>query len=104
MDTRDDSNLNVNARELAGGPGSARRTQALYDRARQRIPGGTQLLSKRPELMAPQQWPAYFSEARGCEVWDLDGRHYFDFSTNGVGSCLLGYRDPQVTSAVERRL
>ena len=80
------------------------RTQGLYEHARERIPGGTQLLSKRPELYAPGQWPAYFREARGCEVWDLDGRHYYDMSTNGIGACLLGYRDPEVTRAVLRRV
>ncbi len=94
-----------NARRMLGLlPAEATRTQALYRHARQRIPGGTQLLSKRPEMLAPEQWPAYFSEARGCETWDLDGRHYYDMSTNGVGSCLLGFRDPDVTSAVRRRV
>jgi len=94
-----------NARRLLGLlPVEEERTQALYRHARQRIPGGTQLLSKRPEMLAPDQWPAYFSEARGCETWDLDGRHYTDMSTNGIGSCLLGFRDPDVTSAVRRRL
>jgi len=62
------------------------------------------LLSKRPEMMAPDCWPAYFREARGCEVWDLDGRRYYDMSTNGIGSCLLGFRDPDVTRAVVRRV
>ena len=76
----------------------------LYEHAKQRIPGGTQLLSKRPEMYAPDQWPAYFREARGCEVWDLDGRHYYDMSVSSVGACLLGYRDPDVTRAVQRRL
>jgi glutamate-1-semialdehyde 2,1-aminomutase len=80
------------------------RTQSLYKHAKQRIPGGTQLLSKRPEQFAPDQWPAYFREARGCEVWDLDGRHYYDLSINGIGACLLGYRDPDVTRAVLRRV
>jgi len=83
---------------------SGTQTQDLYRRAKERIPGGTQLLSKRPEMMAPDQWPAYFREARGCETWDLDGRHYYDFSTNGIGSCLLGFRDPDVTRAVHRRV
>ena len=79
-------------------------TQDLYKHAKQRIPGGTQLLSKRPENAAPDQWPPYFREARGCETWDLDGRHYYDMSTNGIGSCLLGFRDPDVTRAVQRRI
>ena len=79
-------------------------TQDLYRHAKQRIPGGTQLLSKRPEMLAPNQWPAYFREARGCEIWDIDGRHYYDMYSSGIGSCLLGYRDPDVTRAVQRRI
>jgi glutamate-1-semialdehyde 2,1-aminomutase len=94
-----------NARRLLGLLDEpADRTQALYRHARERMPGGTQLLSKRPELQAPDQWPAYCREARGCEVWDLDGRHYYDFSMTGIASTLLGYRDPDVTAAVRRRI
>lgn len=80
------------------------KTEALYRHAKRRIPGGTQLLSKRPEMFAPDVWPAYYREARGCEVWDLDGRHYFDMTHNGVGACLLGYADPDVTRAVTQRI
>jgi len=80
------------------------RTQALYRRAKTRIPGGTQLLSKRPEMFAPECWPAYFREARGCEVLDLDGRHYYDMSHNSVGACLLGYAHPEVSRAVHERI
>ena len=79
-------------------------TQDTYAHAKQRMPGGVQLLSKRPEMLAPEQWPAYFREARGCEVWDMDGRHYYDMYTNGIGACLLGYADPDVTRAVTRRI
>jgi glutamate-1-semialdehyde 2,1-aminomutase len=80
------------------------RTQAAYQRARQIIPGGTQLLSKRPEMYAPDRWPAYFAESRGCEVVDLDGRRYCDMTTSGIGTCLLGNNDPDVTDAVVRRV
>lgn len=79
-------------------------TRDLYDDARRLIPGGTQLLSKRPEMFAPERWPAYYSEARGCEVTDLDGRRYLDFTHNGVGACLLGYAHPRVTAAVVERI
>lgn len=74
--------------------------QQLYARAKARIPGGTQLLSKRPEMALPEQWPAYFSKARGVDVWDLDGRRYIDMSHNAVGSCVLGVGDPDVDRAV----
>ena len=79
-------------------------TQELYRHAKDRITGGVQLLSKRPENMAPDNWPAYFREARGFEVWDLDGKHYYDMATNGIGACLLGFSDPDINSAVRRRI
>jgi glutamate-1-semialdehyde 2,1-aminomutase len=80
------------------------KSQELYSKAKLIIPGGTQLLSKRPEMFAPDVWPAYFSKAKGCEIWDIDGNHYYDMSTNGIGSCMLGYADPDVTEAVVRRV
>lgn len=55
------------------------RGQDLYKRAKEIIPGGTQLLSKRPEMFLPDRWPAYYAKAKGCEVLDLDGNHYYDF-------------------------
>ncbi len=75
-------------------------SQELYKKARKVIPGGTQLLSKRPEMSLPELWPAYYEKARGCEVWDLDGNRYIDMSYMGVGSCILGYADPDVNAAV----
>jgi glutamate-1-semialdehyde 2,1-aminomutase len=75
--------------------------QRLYRRAKSRIPGGTQLLSKRPEMFLPELWPSYYSKAVGAEIWDLDGNRFVDFTHNGVGSCLLGYADPDVNAAVK---
>ncbi len=69
------------------------KTQQLYKKAKEIIPGGTQLLSKRPEMFAPYVWPAYYSKAKGCEIWDLDGVKYTDMSYMGIGSCILGYAD-----------
>jgi glutamate-1-semialdehyde aminotransferase len=63
--------------------------QKLYSLAKTKIPGGTQLLSKRPEMFLPENWPSYFSRAKGVEVWDLDENRYIDMSINGVGSCIL---------------
>jgi len=83
---------------------SAPTNQELYCQAKSLIPGGTQLLSKRPEMYAPEQWPAYYRETHGCEVVDLDGRRYVDMSTMAVGACLLGYNDPDVTRAVVGRV
>jgi len=76
--------------------------QELYKKAKQLIPGGTMLLSKRPEMFLPDQWPAYFSKAKGCKVWDLDGREYTDVSIMGIGTNTLGYGHEEVDAAVLR--
>ena len=76
------------------------KSQQLYERAKQLIPGGTQLLSKRPEMHLPDHWPSYYSKASGCKVWDLDGNEYYDLSYMGIGSCILGYADNDVDQAV----
>ena len=74
--------------------------QALYRKARTLIPGGTQLLSKRPELFLPDQWPAYYSRSKGADVWDLDGRKYTDVSSSGISACVLGFAEPEIEAAV----
>ncbi len=82
-------------------PTTSETGQALYVKAKGLIPGGTQLLSKRPELFLPEHWPSYFSKAQGARVWDLDGNCYIDMSHNGIGSCPLGFADPDVNAAVK---
>ena len=74
--------------------------QDLYKKAKQMIPGGTMLLSKRPEQLLPENWPSYFSKSKGCEVWDLDGNHYYDCFLMGVGTNTLGYANDEVDEAV----
>lgn len=80
------------------------KTQSLYQKAKELIPGGTQLLSKRPEMFLPGKWPAYYSKAKGCKVWDLDGREYTDTSLMGVGANILGYADEDVDDAVRNAI
>ena len=75
--------------------------QELYNKAKKIIPGGTQLLSKRPEMFLPDLWPAYYEKANGCEIWDLDGKRYLDMSYMGIGACILGYADEDVNLAVK---
>ena len=72
----------------------------LYRKAKTLIPGGTQLLSKRPELFLPDNWPAYYSKAKGCKIWDLDDNEYIDMSYMGVGACTIGYADDDIDNAV----
>ncbi|MBM9577341.1 aminotransferase class III-fold pyridoxal phosphate-dependent enzyme [Leptospira sp. 201903070] len=88
-------------RHLKRNEGSSMGTgQKLWKKAKTLIPGGNMLLSKRAEMFLPELWPAYFSKAKGCEVWDLDGNRYTDMFLMGIGTNTLGYGHPEVDRAV----
>jgi glutamate-1-semialdehyde 2,1-aminomutase len=88
-------------REVRRNEGASLSTgQKLWKRAKQSIPGGNMLLSKRSEMFLPDQWPTYFSRAQGCKVWDLDNNEYIDMSVMGVGTNILGYGNSEVDQAV----
>ena len=74
--------------------------QKLWKRAKQVIPGGNMLLSKRTEMHLPDQWPAYFDRTEGCRIWDLDGKEYIDAGYMAIGTNTLGYSHPEVDEAV----
>lgn len=75
--------------------------QSLYRKAKTLIPGGNMLLSKRPEMFLPDNWPSYFSKSEGCHVWDLDGKKYVDMLMT-PGTNTLGYSHPEVNEAVRK--
>ena len=76
--------------------------QKLWKRAKRVIPGGNMLFSKRPELYLPNFWPAYFSEAQGCEVKDMDNNSFIDLSIMAIGTNTLGYGHPKVDESVKK--
>ena len=93
-------NKNINRNEGANmGKG-----QKLWKRAKNIIPGGNMLLSKRSEMFLPDKWPSYFSKSKGCEVWDLDGNKFTDMTIMGIGTNTLGYGHPEVDEAVLKNI
>ncbi|MFD2767898.1 aspartate aminotransferase family protein [Micromonospora eburnea] len=68
------------------------RGRALWERARQVIPGGvnsaTRLIGR----------PYAFTRAEGAYLWDADGNRYVDYHA-AFGAILLGHRDPAVDAA-----
>ncbi len=76
--------------------------QKLWKRAKKIIPGGNMLLSKRPEMFLPNHWPTYFTKAKGCKVWDLDGKEYIDMSMMGIGTNILGYGNEEVDDVAKK--
>tara|TARA_Y100000768_G_scaffold382983_1_gene364310 strand:- start:412 stop:2463 length:2052 start_codon:yes stop_codon:yes gene_type:complete len=96
--------FNSNIQILRNEGAKMSKTQKLWRRAKQIIPGGNMLLSKRPELFLPNKWPAYFIKSKDCYVWDLDFKKYLDISLMGVGTNTLGYAHKGVDSAVKKVL
>lgn len=76
---------------------------ALYQRALELIPGGTQLVSRRPTRYAYGVSPVYATRAQGARFWDVDGHEYIDW-VSGIGAIILGYCDPVVDDAVRRQI
>ena len=76
--------------------------QNLYEKAKKLIPGGTMLLSKRPEMFLPEKWPSYYSKASGCNVWDLDNNKFLDMTIMGIGTNSLGYANKEVDNVVRK--
>ena len=74
--------------------------QQLLKKAKKIIPGGNQLLSKRSELFLPGHWPAYYKKAKGCKVWDLNNKVYYDFAGMGVTACVLGYSNKEISGLI----
>ncbi len=79
------------------------KSMALYQRALALIPGGTQLVSRRPTRFAYGVSPIYASRASGARFWDIDGHEYIDW-VSGIGAIILGYCDPVVDDAVREQM
>ncbi|MCE5239063.1 aspartate aminotransferase family protein [bacterium] len=75
------------------------KSNALYDRALEILPGGTQLFSRRADRFVPGVTPMYLERAEGVHLWDVDGNEYLDFGM-GCGPVILGHAYPAVTEAV----
>ena len=74
----------------------------LWIKAQKIIPGGNVFLSKRPQFYLPEFWPTYYSKSKGCEIWDLDKKKYFDFSLMGVGTNILGYANKKIDTEIKK--
>ncbi len=62
------------------------------------------LFSKNPDLFLPKKWPAYFSKAKGCTLWDLQNKKYNDLCLMGVGTNTLGYANNEIDNEVIKKI
>ena len=63
-----------------------------------KILGGNMLLSKNPEMILPDYWPAYYKKSNGINIWDLSNNKYLDMMF--VGQNTLGYNNSHVDKSV----
>ncbi|MDC3382390.1 aminotransferase class III-fold pyridoxal phosphate-dependent enzyme, partial [Candidatus Pelagibacter sp.] len=97
--------FNLNSHLIRNEGFSLNKGQKLWKRAQQIIPNGNMLLSKNPNrFFNLNNWPVYFKKTKGCEVWDLDNKKFYDFSFMGIGTNILGYNNNYVDSAVKKTI
>ena len=75
------------------------RNQALFDRARQLIPGGVN--SPVRAFRAVGGTPRFVQRAQGAYFWDANARRYIDY-IGSWGPMILGHGHPAVLEAVQR--
>jgi len=69
----------------------------LRERSLELFPAGSN-----GEFNLPEELSIVIARGQGCELWDSQDRHFYDFSM-GWGSCLVGHACPEVVAAVTRR-
>ena len=80
-----------------------RRSMEMFERAKELMPSGTQLISRRPSRFAYGVTPIYADHAKGSRIWDIDGEEYVDWGCS-CGAIILGYADDAVDDAVRAQI
>ena len=83
--------------------GRVARSMEMYERLLELIPGGTQLISRRPTRYALGVSPVVATRGKGSRIWDVDGNEYIDW-VSAIGSVIFGYADPVVDEAVKAQI
>ncbi len=73
----------------------------LRERAAAVIPGG--MYGHQATGLLPDDYPQFFSRAKGARLWDADGNQLIDYMC-AYGPNLLGYGDPEVDGAYIKQL
>ena len=76
----------------------------LWNKAKKIIPTGNSFLSKNISRFPVSKWPIYYTKSKGCMIWGLNNKKYYDFCLMGVGTNVLGYCNDKVDKAVIKNL
>jgi glutamate-1-semialdehyde 2,1-aminomutase len=79
------------------------KSELYLEKARTRIPWGTQTNAKRPITEYAGVMPYFIERGKGCRLWDIDGREFIDYRIS-LGPVTLGYCYDEVDDAVRKQL
>jgi glutamate-1-semialdehyde aminotransferase len=79
------------------------KSEQFLNKVLNRIPWGTQTNAKRPNMDYAGAMPFYIERAKGCRMWDIDGKEYIDYRL-ALGPIILGYCYPEVDEAVKKQM
>lgn len=74
---------------------------AVYKKALHVIPMGTSTFSKNPNLFVIGGAPLFIKSAKGCNLFDVDGNEFIDYSM-ALGPIILGYANKEVDRAAKK--
>jgi glutamate-1-semialdehyde 2,1-aminomutase len=78
-----------------------RKSEALFQRAKNLIPGGVNSPVRAGKAVGID--PPFISRAKGCFLWDADGKRYIDY-VGSWGPMILGHSHAKVVRALEERI
>ncbi len=76
-------------------------SRALFERARRIIPGGVNSPVRAGKAVGVD--PPFIDRAKGCFLWDAEGRQYIDYVCSW-GPMILGHAHPAVVQAIAEAL
>jgi len=78
-------------------------SQALFDRAKNVIPGGIYGHFNPANYQPKGTYPNYCARAEGARFWDVDGNEFVDYMC-AYGPMILGYKNPVVDEAYQKQI
>ncbi len=82
-------------------PYEFKQSEALFERAKQVIPGGI-YGHQTPMLLTPGAYPSFFARGKGSHVWDVDGNEYIDYMCS-YGPIVVGHLNPRVEESARKQ-
>ena len=75
-----------------------KKSDQLFEEARQVIPGGVMSNFRKSE----GQKPIYMSHGKGARIWDVDGKEYIDYDLS-YGPAFLGNDNKHLRESIEKQ-